>query len=98
MAEAKIYQPAKTAMQSGRANTNRWIVEYEPEEAKRADPLMGWIGSGDMRGQVRIRFETKEEAIGYAERNHLSYQLTEPTVRKIRPKNYADKFRFDRIE
>ena len=96
--EAKIYQPAKTAMQSGRANTKRWVVEYEPEEAKQADTLMGWIGSGDMRGQVRMRFATKEEAIAYAERNQLSYHVKDPKARKMQPKNYADNFRFGRIE
>ncbi len=96
--EAKIYQPAKTAMQSGRANTKRWVVEYEPEEAKQADPLMGWIGSGDMRGQVRMRFSSREEAISYAERNQLSYQVKDANVRKIKPKSYSDNFRFDRID
>ena len=96
--EARIYQPTKTAMQSGRSNTRLWVIEYEPEEAKRTDPLMGWIGSGDMRGQVRMSFNTKEEAISYAERNNLSYQVRDPNVRTIRPKNYADNFRFDRIE
>ncbi|MDG2032994.1 MAG: ETC complex I subunit [Rhodospirillales bacterium] len=96
--EEKIYQPAKTAMQSGRANTKRWVVEYAQEEAKQADTLMGWIGSGDTRGQVRMRFATREEAIAYAERNQLAYQVKDAKVRKIRPKNYADNFRFDRIE
>ena len=96
--EVKIYQPAKTAMQSGRANMKRWVIEYQPEEAKQADTLMGWIGSGDMRGQVKIRFDTREEAIAYAERNQLTYQVKDPKVRKIKPKSYADNFRFDRIE
>ena len=85
-------------MQSGRANTKRWVVEYEPEEAKQADNLMGWIGSGDMRGQVKMQFATKEKAIAYAERNQLSYQVKDAKVGKIKPKNYADNFRFDRIE
>lgn len=96
--EAKIYQPAKTAMQSGRANTKRWVVEYAQEEGKQADTLMGWIGSGDTRGQVRMWFATREEAIAYAERNQLAYQVKDAKVRKIQPKNYADNFRFDRIE
>ena len=96
--EVKIYQPAKTAMQSGRANMKRWVIEYEPEEAKQVDALMGWIGSGDMRGQVKMRFSTREEAIAYAKRNQLSYQVKDPKVRKIKPKSYADNFRFDRIE
>ena len=96
--EVKIYQPAKTAMQSGRANMKCWVIEYEPEEAKQADALMGWTGSGDMRGQVKMRFATREEAIAYAERNQLSYQVKDPKVRKIKPKSYADNFRFERIE
>ncbi len=93
----KIYQPAKTAMQSGRANMQSWVVEHEPHEAKRTDPLMGWIGSGDMRGQLRLKFPTKEEAIAYAQRKGLDYQVKEPKVRQVRPKNYADNFRFNRI-
>ena len=96
--DARIYQPAKTAMPSGRGNTHQWIIEFEPAEAKRSDALMGWTGSGDMRGQVRLKFATKEQAIEYAARNGLSYQLHEPKPRHPRPKNYADNFRFERVE
>lgn len=95
--KARIYQPTKTAMQSGRANTRRWILEYEPEEAKRADSLMGWIGSGDMRGQVKLRFDGKEEAIAYAERHDIEYTVEEPKLRRVRPKSYADNFSWNRV-
>ncbi len=99
MTEARIFQPAKTAMQSGRANTKKWVLEFEPAEARRADALMGWIGSGDTRGQVRLRFTSKEAAIAYAERHGLDYQVQAPKRRRIRPKNYSDnysfKFRFE---
>jgi len=54
--EARIYQPPKNALQSGQANSRKWVVEYEPEEAKRNDELMGWVGSGDMRGQLKLKF------------------------------------------
>lgn len=96
-AKAQIYQPAKTAMQSGRANTRQWILKYEPREAKRADSLMGWIGSGDMRGQIRLHFDSKEEAIAYAERNGLAYEARDPKLRRVKPKSYADNFKWDRV-
>ena len=61
MNEVRIFQPTKNAMQSGRANSRNWVLEYEPTEARRADPLMGWISSGYMENsQVRLRFASKE--------------------------------------
>ena len=68
MAKARIFQRPKNAMQSGRARTDRWMLEFEPAEAKRADPLTGWAGSGDTREQVRLGFATAEAAIAYAEK------------------------------
>jgi hypothetical protein len=60
---ARIYKPAKTAMQSGRANTKAWVLDFEPEQPREVEPLMGWTSSGDMRQQVRLRFNSKDEAI-----------------------------------
>ena len=94
---ARIYQPAKTAMQSGQARTREWLVEYEPTEAPQIDPLMGWLSSRDMNGQLKLAFATKEEAIGYAERNGLAYQLIEPHPRKGTRKSYSDNFKFGRV-
>lgn len=85
-------------MQSGRGNTRKWIIEFEPAEAKQADGLMGWTGSSDMRGQIRLIFEAKEQAVSFAKRHGISYQLLEPKPRQSRPKNYADNFRFERVE
>ncbi len=96
MSEVIIYRPAKNAMQSGRANTRRWVVEFPPGAPRRADSVMGWIGSGDTRAQVRLRFDSREEAIAYAERNDLSYRLAEPHPRRVIKKSYADRFRWDR--
>ncbi|MBT3914976.1 MAG: ETC complex I subunit [Rhodospirillaceae bacterium] len=95
--EARIYQPSKNALQSGQANTRKWVVEYEPEEAKRNDELMGWVGSGDMRGQLKLKFENKDDAIAYAERNSIPYSVQEPKKRRQRPKSYADNFRYDKV-
>jgi hypothetical protein len=93
---ARIYKPAKTAMQSGAANTKEWVLEYEPEQPRVIEPLMGWTSSGDMKQQLRLRFETREEAVAYAERNGIPFQLAEPkeTVRKAI--SYSDNFAFTR--
>jgi len=95
---ARIYQPARNAMQSGMANTRRWVLEFAPEEAKRIDPLMGWTGSGDMNGQVKLRFDTREAAVEYAERHGLAYQVSEPKPRKanVRSRGYGSNFAHDR--
>jgi len=90
MASARIYQPAKTAMQSGRNKTRKWVLEFEPT-AKKIDPLMGWT-SGDTANQVRMRFDTKEAAVAFAEKHGLDYRVHEPHVRRTKPKSYASKF------
>lgn len=89
---ARIYRPAKTAMQSGKAKTKDWVLEFEPASARRSDPLMGWTQSSDMNGQVRLTFETREEAVAYAQNNGLAFQLFEPKVPKRIIKAYADNF------
>ncbi len=90
--QARIFQPAKTAMQSGRGRTRTWVLEFEPESAKAADPLMGWAGSADTRGQVRLKFPSRDAAVAFAEKNGLSYTVRDPRKRRVRPKNYADNF------
>lgn len=93
MIKVRIFQPSKTAMQSGRANTRQWVLEFEPAEPKSIDPLMGWVSSGDTLGQVKLRFDSKDEAIAFAEKNGYVYLIEEPHVRRIRPKSYAENFR-----
>jgi hypothetical protein len=93
---ARIYRPAKNAMQSGAARTKLWLLEFEPESARRIDPLMGWTSSADMRQQVQLEFATREEAIAYAEKHAIPYQLFEPHRPAAKAKSYADNFRFDR--
>lgn len=98
MSIARIYRPAKNAMQSGRAGTRNWVLEFEPSAAKRPDRLMGWIGSSDMAAdEVRLRFATREEAVAFAEHHGIEYRVHEPTTRQVRPKSYADNFRPDRM-
>ena len=94
---ARIYKPARTAMQSGQANTKEWILEFEPETARQVEPLMGWTASADMKQQLRLRFDTKEEAIAYAEREGIPFRVYEPEPRKMIRKSYADNFKYGRI-
>jgi hypothetical protein len=93
---ARIYKPAQTAMQSGPARTKEWVLEFEPEVAREVEPLMGWTSSRDMNSQVRMSFDTKEEAIAYAERTGIAYRVQEPKPRKVVRKAYSDNFRFGR--
>ena len=95
--KVRIYQPAKTAMQSGRAKTHFWLMEFEPGAAKEVDRLMGCVGSRDMRyDEVRLRFASSEHAVAFAKKHGLDYELSAPHERRIRPKSYADNFRPDR--
>jgi hypothetical protein len=93
----RIYKPAKTAMQSGRAKTHQWVLEFEPGAKKSPEPLMGWSSSTDTEAQVRLRFATLEEALSYAERKGLAATVQEAHDPVVRPKSYADNFRPDRI-
>ncbi len=95
---ARIFQPPKNAMQSGRAGTEHWLLEFEPASPSRPDPLMGWIGSADTQKQVLLTFETKEEAVAFAERNGIGFDLALPQERRVKPKAYADNFRYNRLE
>lgn len=93
---ARIYLPTRSATQAVRT-IEKWVLEYEPEDPRWIDPLMGWTGSSDMKSQVKLRFDTKEEAIAYAQRSGIAYRLEEPkpTARKIL--SYSDNFLPNRI-
>ena len=96
MARARIFRPAKTAMQSGRALTKQWVLEYEPTTPRAPDPLMGWSSARDTLNQVRMRFATLDEAKAFAEKHGIAYGVEEPHERRFKPKSYADNFRYDR--
>ncbi len=94
---ARIYRPARTAMQSGPGNTRNWVLEFEPAAPETIDPLMGWTGSTDTEAQVRLRFATKDEAVAFADKRGLAYRVFEPKEALSKPKSYADNFRHDRV-
>ncbi|MFH5925716.1 ETC complex I subunit [Roseomonas xinghualingensis] len=98
MSIARIYSTPKSAMQSGKARTDEWVFDWAPSEPKRIDPLTGWYGSGDTNRQVRLRFDTLEEAVAYAKAEGVAYEV-EPRRQRpaLRPKAYADNFRTDRL-
>jgi len=91
---ARIFRPAKTAMQSGMAKTRFWVLEFEPASPRELDPLMGWTSSSDTQSQVHLRFESKEEALAYAAAKGIEATVTEPETRKvnIRPGGYGGNF------
>jgi len=94
---ARIYKPAKNAMQSGLGKTRDWILEFEAETARRVDPLMGWTSADETAsGQVRLRFESESEAVAFAEKHGLPFRVDEPHVSTPRPKAYSDNFAFRR--
>jgi hypothetical protein len=95
---ARIYQPPKNAMQSGRAATHEWVLEFEPSSPRRPDALMGWSGSSDTQAQIRLHFDTRDEALAYADKHGIVYDLEIAQARHVKPKAYADNFRFGRLE
>ncbi len=96
MTTARIYKPAKTAMQSGTAKTKLWVMDFEEEEPKEVEPLMGWTSSGDMKQQLKLWFDTKEEAIAYAQREGIAARVEEPKPVERHLISYSDNFRTTR--
>ena len=93
----RIYKPARNAMQSGKAKSDTWVLEFEASAPRTVDPLMGWTSSADTRQQVRLTFDTREEAIAYCEREGLAYHvLPVNPVAKVIKKSYSDNFKFGR--
>ena len=91
--QARIYRPAKSAMQSGQFLSKRWILEFKHDGSREIDPIMGWTGSSDMYQEVKMKFSSKEKAIAFAKKNYIPYEVHEPNERVIRPKSYADNFK-----
>jgi hypothetical protein len=95
---ARLYKQSKPAGQSGLAGTRCWVLEYGQGAPRRQDSLMGWTGSTDARSQIRLAFDTLDEALAYAKREQIAVEVEKPTERLRRPKVYADNFKSDRIQ
>ncbi len=95
--KAIVYRPSKTAMQSGRAKTTIWRLEFDPTAPRQVEPLMGWTASADTRQQLRMNFESEAAAIAYCERHGIAYEIREPRARRVRPRAYADNFSYTSV-
>ena len=95
---AKIYRPARTAMQQGHAKTHEWVLEFDQQEPRKIDPVFGYTSSSDMLQQVKLRFPTQEEAEAYARRNGIAYRVIQPKETKPKVVSYSDNFRPDRSQ
>ena len=91
--KAKIFKPSKTAMQSGRAKYNTWVLKFTDQKNQLKDTMMGWTGGSSTVSQIELKFSSKEEAINYAVRNNINYEVLESTERKVINKSYADNFK-----
>ena len=91
MKKAKIYKPAKTSMQSGRAKTKKWLLRFDDKKGG-INPLMGWESSTNTMSEINLEFSSQEDAIKYAKKNNISYELIEPKERKVIKKSYANNF------
>ena len=91
MKKAKIYKPNKSAMQSGKGKTNKWILEFDINDPTR-NPLMGWESSNDTLSEIKLEFSSKELAISYAKKKKINFEVIEPKKRKMIKKSYADNF------
>ena len=91
MKKAKIFKPSKTAMQSGLANTNKWVIEYIVDQPG-VNPFMGWESSTDTFSELNLEFSSKEKAIEYAKKNKIEFEIIEENKRKIVKKSYSDNF------
>ena len=94
----RIYKPARNAMQSGKGKAQSWVLEHEAEAPRGRDPLMGWTSSGDTRQQLKLFFETKEEAVAYAEREGLAYKVMPEAPVRVPRKSYSDNFKWGRAD
>ena len=91
--QAKIFKPSKTAMQSGRAKYNKWVLKFLDKNNQLKDTMMGWNGGSSTVSQIELKFNSKEEAISYANKNNIDYEVLETSVRKVITKSYADNFK-----
>lgn len=96
---ARIFQPARNAMQSGKGKSELWILQFDAESARTSEPLMGWTSSSDTKQQIKMRFKSKEDAVEYAKREGIAFTVQESnsaTAAKRSPKSYSDNFKFGR--
>jgi len=95
--KARIHKPGKNPMQSGGAHQEHWLLEYQPEAPQTPDPLMGWNSMKDTTRQIQLWFASEEEAVEYARKHHIPFEVIRPKTRIVKPKSYADNFKFNKV-
>ena len=95
---ARIYKPARNAMQSGKGKSNEWILEFEQETPRSSDPLMGWTSASDTSTQVKLKFPSLADAEAYAKRKGIAYSAERETPVRMQKKSYSDNFKFGRTD
>ena len=90
----RIFRPSKSALQSGRAKAQDWVLEYELTSSRKPESLMGWTSSGDTLNQVRLTFDSAEAAVGFAEKKGWAYTVQPSHERRVSPRNYVDNFKY----
>ena len=98
MDKARIYQPTRSVMQSGSAMTKKWVLEYTPKNVRYVEPLMGWVGSSYTKTQCQLKFDSLEEALSYANRNEIAWEVVQPKTASLKPKNYSSNFSNNRVQ
>jgi hypothetical protein len=93
---ARIFQPARNAMQSGKGKSDVWLLQFDAQAPRTTDPLMGWTSSADTTQQIRMRFNSREDAVAYAEREGIAFEVMEQHKARRPKKSYADNFKFGR--
>ncbi|MFK7840424.1 MAG: ETC complex I subunit [Bdellovibrionales bacterium] len=92
--KARIYKPSRSTMQSARGKSKDWVLEYENDTPRKPEPLMGWVSSDDTNNQVKMRFKSEKDAIQFAKSKGLDYKVIKAQVRKTKPRNYGDNFKY----
>lgn len=93
---AKIYQPAASAMTSGRAHIGIWVLEFPPKTVREFDPLTGTMRGTDMQKQIDLKFDSLEDAVAYAKKNNIAHRVIKPRLVKRIPRSYGDNFSYER--
>ena len=91
MKKAKIFKPTKSAMQSGTKKYDKWILEFITKDND-INPLMGWESSSDTLSEINLEFNSKDDAVNYAKKNSINFEVIEPKIRKVVKKSYSDNF------
>ena len=98
MTIARIYRPVRGAHTSGHRRAKAWLLEYERTVPVEIEPMMGWTGSSETERQVKVTFDTREEAVAFAEKRGIAYEVEDRPPEQVRQGlSYSDNFKSSRV-